>query len=99
MTEVVPEGWPRHRTVAICESCLKGDHFTFGWNHLNVPANTDESELSRYSCKNVGILDGKQVQCACNAAFSELLKTIEKHEKKSNILHKYRFKKLGNSKA
>lgn len=86
MTKIVPEGWPSNKAVYVCESCLKGEHDTFGWNHLNVPKNTDENDLSRYGCKNVGKVNGEQVQCACNAAFPELLKAIKKQNKKGNAM-------------
>ena len=36
-----------------------------------------ENVLGRYSCKNLGKLDGKIVQCGCNAAFTELLNTLK----------------------
>jgi hypothetical protein len=62
----------------ICESCLKGDHISYGTYHLpkkdkndnwidhegNI-LETEDPELNRYSCKNEGTLDGKHMQCMC----------------------------------
>jgi hypothetical protein len=91
MENVAPEGWPANRSVPVCENCLKGNHDTFGWDHMKVPPNTDENELGRYSCKNVGFIKGKRVQCACNAAFTELLETLKKKKIKmaSNIVNNF----------
>lgn len=44
--------------ITICESCMKGEHQSYGHDHR------DGSE-GRRDCKNVGILDGKIVQCTC----------------------------------
>lgn len=83
MVGVVPEKWPADREVPVCESCFNGEHQTFGWKHYPVPEGTEEDLLSRYSCKNVGMFKGKRVQCACSAAFEELLKALGKHKKAS----------------
>lgn len=72
-------GWPPEHYVYVCDSCLKGKHISYGMNHM-PKGDVDEEDLNRYSCKNVGIVDGKKVQCQCSAAFTELLDYIKRNK-------------------
>jgi len=78
MKKIVPEGWPKDHWVTVCESCLEKHHISYGTNHMPPKGHeTDENELGRWSCKNVGVIDGKTYQCNCSAGFTDLLKTID----------------------
>jgi hypothetical protein len=86
------DAWPAEHWIPICESCMKGEHVTYGWKHL--PPNLDkldpnDSTTSRYSCKNVGHIDGKRVQCGCTASWPELLEEIKKSKKAKNIVNSF----------
>jgi len=78
MKKIVPEGWPTNHWIPVCKSCLEGKHLSYGMNHMPKNNLVDSHELGRYSCKNTGKLDGKLVQCGCNAGFKELLEIINK---------------------
>ncbi len=43
-----------------CESCKNGEHLSYGDDHRDGPE-------GRNDCKNVGVLNGKVVQCNCVA--------------------------------
>ncbi len=78
MTKVTPKGWPSNRWVPVCGSCLEGKHLSYGMDHMPKTKLNDDEDLSRYGCKNVGKIDGKEVQCGCNAEFDELLEVLKK---------------------
>ena len=60
----------------VCQSCLNGHHMSYGTDHRS----NEEGDEGRRSCKNVGILDNKQMQCMCSQDNPELFETIEKYE-------------------
>jgi len=76
------KGDPKGMKTQICKSCREGKHMSYGSHHLptnfkvelqkvkNNPEDLEEYiyDVGRYSCKNVGMLDGKQVQCMCSAS-------------------------------
>lgn len=53
--------------VWICQSCLDGEHWTYGWDHR-------AGEVDRRDCKN--LTDDGRHQCACNPDWPELMEVI-----------------------
>jgi hypothetical protein len=79
MHKVTPMGpeWAG-KWVPVCDSCVKGEHSSYGMNHLpNKPIDPEDPELSRYGCKNIGYIDEKRYQCHCNPAFEELAAALK----------------------
>ena len=86
VTPKTRDGEPWTLEIPICESCWMGKHVTYGWKHIPdhpEKLDPDEDSVGRYTCKNVGHLDGKRVQCNCTAAWPELLEELEKNKKKT----------------
>jgi len=100
MYKVVPKSqegssWPTSHWIPICESCIRGEHKSYGTNHLPPhPEKLDPASSSfeykrqklidegrGYTCKNVGHINGERVQCNCTATWPELLEAIKKYKK------------------
>jgi len=56
----------------ICESCLMGDHMSYGFDHRT-------GEEGRRDCKNISI--DNQSQCVCTQDWPELYQAIEDKRK------------------
>jgi len=56
--------------VFVCDSCLRGEHQSYGCDHRNGPED-------RRDCKNLSP-DGKR-QCLCNPDWPELTDAIRRH--------------------
>jgi hypothetical protein len=56
--------------VFVCESCLRGEHQSYGCDHRNGPEDGRD-------CKNLSP-DGKR-QCLCNPDWPELTEAIHRH--------------------
>ena len=54
--------------VYVCESCLSGDHLSYGSDHR-------QGEKGRCDCKNVN--ESRTSQCACNPEWTELTQALE----------------------
>jgi len=55
--------------IPVCESCLKGDHISYGYDHR-------QGEIGRRSCKNLS--EDRQTQCCCDPDWPELMEALEK---------------------
>jgi hypothetical protein len=86
MVKVVPKDWPKDHWIPVCKSCMEGKHLSYGTSHMPPgydPKDRSEEYLdsiSRYTCKNVGMVDGKRCQCNCSAANPGLLDEMKKEK-------------------
>lgn len=62
--------------VFVCESCLRGEHQSYGCDHRTGPED-------RRDCKNLSP-DGKW-QCLCNPDWPELTDAIRRHNDKAQF--------------
>jgi hypothetical protein len=61
---------PSGLTAWVCESCLKGEHLSYGYDHR-------QKEEGRRDCKNIAYVNGQTRQCNCTQDWPELFDFIK----------------------